>query len=78
MEIKANQSRITQAKLFCEWLYIFVDRAAFDFLPRFEKTGSCINARRHAGSRQLCLLALSRSGRHVLALLLCAGLTALY
>ena len=36
-----------------------------------------MNARRHAGSRQLCLLALSCSDRRVRTLLLCAGLIAL-
>ena len=60
----------------------FVGRADLDVFVRFENTASCINAGRRAGSGQLCLLAcvvtqLSRSDRHVLALLLCAGLIAL-
>ena len=52
------------------------------FLPgrfrylRFDDATNCINTRRHASSRQLYLLALSHSGRHILALLLCAGLIA--
>ena len=56
LEIMAN-SRITPAKLLCEWLHIFVGQADFDFFVRFENTSSCINARRHPASSQLCLLA---------------------
>ena len=52
----------------------FVGRADFDFFLRLENTASFINARRHAGSSQLCLLALSRSDRRSLALLCCAVL----
>ena len=37
--------------------YIFVGRAHFDFFIHFENAASSINARRHAGSRKLCLLA---------------------
>ena len=58
-------------KLVCEWLQwldIFVGRAYFEFFVRFENTA--INARRHVGSNQLCLLALSGSDRRVVALLL--------
>ena len=35
----------------------FVSRADFDLFVRFENTASCMNARRHDGSRVLCLLA---------------------
>ena len=55
--VQANPSRIAPAKPLCEWLFIFLGRADFDFFVRFEDTESWINARRHAGSSQLCLLA---------------------
>ena len=54
-EIKANPSHITPAKLLREELYTFVGREKNDFSVRFENSASCVNARRHGGSRQLCL-----------------------
>ena len=42
----------------------------FDLFVCLDNIASGINARRHARSSQLCLLALSRSDRRVLALLL--------
>ena len=72
LEIKGNPSRIT---LLCDWLYVFIGRADFEMSVRFDNTTSCVTYdRQYAGSRNsACLLALSRSDRHVLALLLCAG-----
>ena len=74
LKIQANPSRITPAKLLCECLYVFVGRAGFEFFVHFENAATRINARRHA----VCLLALSRSDRRVLGMLLreadCAAL----
>ena len=62
-EIKPNISGITPPVKRCVVssltlvLQYRLGRADFDFCVRFENTASCINARRHAGSRQLCLLA---------------------
>ena len=40
-----------------EWLDVVIGREGFDFTVRLESTAICINARRRAGSRQLCPLA---------------------
>ena len=51
----------------------FVGRTDFDFFVRFENSACCIDARRHvlAPVNYVCLLALSHSDRHILALGLC-------
>ena len=74
--LRANH---TSYKLLCEWLHIFVGRANFGLLSFCEIAASCVNARRHATvalANSIYLLALLRSYRHVLPLLLCAGLIA--
>ena len=55
LEIKAKPSRITPAKLLlCEWRYnISVGWEDFYFFVRYENAANCVNAQRHAGSRQL-------------------------
>ena len=69
---KKSPSRITRDA--CERLCVFVGRADFDFFVRFEKTASrkcsmkCL-----ALANSVSLLVLSRSGQHVLDLLLCEG-----
>ena len=57
MEIKASPSRIIPGSLAALWEVVHFCRVDYDFFVRFENAASCINARRHAGSRQLCLLA---------------------
>ena len=52
-----RQHHTSYCNLLCGRLNFFVGQAEFDFFVRFENTASCINARRHAGSSQLCLLA---------------------
>ena len=61
--------------MLCEWLYVFVGRADFDFFVRFENTSSCIGARRHAGSSQTlsdCLRCRGLMGEHLLCYLGCS------
>ena len=71
-ERKSNaQATSHRQSCFVTRCVFFVGRADFDFFLRLENTASFINARRHAGSSQLCLLALSRSDRRSLALLCC-------
>ena len=52
--------------------YIFVDGADFDFFVRFENTASCMLDDMLAQANSVCLPALSRSDRRVLALLVVA------
>ena len=74
--VKASLSRITPVAAILLVVGCFC-RAHFDFFGRCENAAICINARRHATSDQLCLLAcVVALWWYILSLLLCAGLIA--
>ena len=76
LEIKAYACASHQLSCFCEWLHSLLGRADFDlsFVFRTQRAVQMLGMLVLANS--VCLLALSRSDRHVMALLLCAGLIA--
>ena len=78
LEIKANPSRITPAKLLVAVYRYFAGWADFDLFVHFENTAkaSWIVGDVLALANPVCLHAVSLSDRHGLALLPCAGLIA--
>ena len=62
--------------LHCEWLYIFARQISISsFVLRTQRAVQILDDML-AFANSVCLLALSRSGRHILALLICARLIA--
>ena len=84
LEIQANPSRITPANKAALWVLVYVcfgGPGRFLYLRSFWEHSELYKCskicRLSALVNSVCLLALSRSDRHVLASLLCAGLIAL-